>query len=105
MNILSRWRLCKIYCVKHNMRLENLCKITNLIMLITNYNHEINLVVVLNCIDSYKVRDIYTEKYHVPTTYTVCYYKFININIIIYPELQTVFFYFKMFVFVINYKL
>jgi len=34
-------------------------------MLITNYNHEINLVVVLNRVDNYKVPDIYTKKYHV----------------------------------------
>jgi len=47
------------------MRTENLCEITNLIMLITNYDHEINLVVVLNRIDSYKVQDIHTKKYHV----------------------------------------
>jgi len=47
------------------MRLASLCEITNLIMLITNYNHEINLVVVLNRVDNYKVPDIYIKKYHV----------------------------------------
>jgi len=47
------------------MKLLSLWEITNLIMLITNYNHVTNLVVILNLVDNYKVRAIYTNKNNV----------------------------------------